>query len=67
MSQQSEAEHLKSNVAKKAEDVVPKRTDDAIFGPHAPRGPTRNASGASRSSTIGASGIVPSDDPDKDN
>jgi hypothetical protein len=67
VSQQSEAERLKSNVAKKADDVVPKRTDDAIFGPHAPRGPTRNASGASRSSTIGASGIVPPDDPDKDN
>ena len=67
VSQQSEAERLKSNVAKKADDFVPKRTDDAIFGPHAPRGPTRNASGASRSSTIGASGIVPPDDADKDN
>lgn len=62
-SEQAEAERLEHNVAKKTEDRAPKRTSDAIFGPSAPRGPTQNASGASRSSTIGASGIVPPDDP----
>lgn len=61
MSQQAEAERLRNNAAKKAEDRVPKRTSDAIFGPSAPRGPARSASGVSRSSTIGASGIVPPD------
>ena len=61
-SQQQEAERLKQNAAKKTEDRVPKRTSDAIFGPSAPRGPTRNANGAARSSTIGASGIVPPED-----
>jgi hypothetical protein len=63
MSQQSQAEGIRGNVAKRTQGPVPKRTDDAIFGPSAPRGPTRNADGAARSSTIGASGIVPPEDP----
>jgi hypothetical protein len=64
MSQQSQAEGVLDNVAKKTEDREPKRTDDAIFGPSGPRGPTRNANGATRSSTVGASGIEPPEDPE---
>jgi hypothetical protein len=63
-SQQAEAERLRNNVAKGREDRVPKHTSDAIFGQSAPRGPARSASGVSRSSTIGASGIVPPQDSD---
>ena len=63
MSQQSQAQGIRDNVAKRTQDPVDKRTSDAIFGPSAPRGPTHNANGAARSSTLGASGIVPPEDP----
>jgi hypothetical protein len=59
VSQQQEAEQVRANTANKNEDRAAKGTADAIAGPSAPRGPTRSANGASDSSTIGASGIVP--------
>jgi hypothetical protein len=67
MSEKAQAEHLQENVLKGRDGRVPKHTSDAIFGPSAPKGPTRSASGAARSSTIGASGIVPPDDSEDSN
>ncbi|HKQ16340.1 MAG TPA: hypothetical protein VJT80_23175 [Steroidobacteraceae bacterium] len=67
VSEKNEAEHLQDNILKGRDAPPPKHTGDAIFGPSAPRGPTRSTSGAARSSTIGASGIVPPDDPEDSN
>lgn len=63
MSKQVQAEGVRDNVAKRTQDPVPKETEEAIFGPAKSRDPTRNASGASRKSTVGASDVVPPQDP----